>query len=203
MADIPTAALASERDQLRHVLREQHKAWLISPDAALQTEQLVAQLLPLIDALEPNCLGLYWPLPGEIKLHNLVTHLQQPLNKGIVLALPWAQRSTPEQPAPSMHFRRWNGAEPEGRDSCGVPSSTGAEVVPDVLIVPCVGVTPSGIRLGYGGGFYDRYLAAHPHITAIGVAWPHAVLSDAQLPRQAHDQALMLVVTPHGVLDPA
>lgn len=183
-------------------MRQQHRDWQSGPKAQNQTAQLVAHLLPLLEALEPDCLGLYWPLPGEIDLHGLVQQLLQTPSASMRLALPWAQRATPEMPEPHMHFRRWQGQAPDSRDPCGVPSTTGTETVPDVLLVPCIGVTPSGIRLGYGGGFYDRYLAAHPHITAIGIAWPHAVLSDAQLPAQAHDRALMLVVTANGVLDP-
>jgi 5-formyltetrahydrofolate cyclo-ligase len=202
MADIPTSAATSERDRLRRVLRQQHKAWQSGPHAHAQTEQMVAHLLPILVALEPDCLGVYWPLPGEIDLQGLVQQLLRTPGTPASLALPWAQRATSDSPAPSMHFRRWHGQAPDGRDPCGVPSTSGTEVVPDVLLVPCIGVTPSGLRLGYGGGFYDRYLAAHPHITAIGVAWPHAVLSEAQLPAQAHDQALMLVVTPDGILDP-
>jgi 5-formyltetrahydrofolate cyclo-ligase len=73
-------------------------------------------------------------------------------------------------------------------------------VVPDILLVPCVGITRSGWRLGYGKGYYDHYLAAHPHITAIGVAWSHALLGDDELTPEPHDQPMMLVVTPEGVL---
>ena len=39
------------------------------------------------------------------------------------------------------------------------------------VVVPCVGFTAAGHRLGYGGGHYDRWLAAHPHVVAVGVAW--------------------------------
>ena len=66
---------------------------------------------------------------------------------------------------------------------------------PDVVLVPCVGFTAQGWRLGYGGGYFDRYLAAHPGVTAIGVAWQVGLLSAEQLQAQAHDQALMAVVT--------
>ena len=60
-----------------------------------------------------------------------------------------------------MEFRRWDGGAPALADECGIGSSDGAVVVPDVLVVPCVGFTDAGHRLGYGGGYYDRWLAAH------------------------------------------
>jgi 5-formyltetrahydrofolate cyclo-ligase len=65
--------------------------------------------------------------------------------------------------------------------------------------VPCLGYTGAGFRLGYGGGYYDRWLAEHPHVTALGVAWSCGEIDEAQLQPQPHDQPLMLVVTERGV----
>mgnify|MGYP003693774087 CR=1 FL=1 len=69
-----------------------------------------------------------------------------------------------------MHYRLWDGQAPRSVDECGIPSSDGAPVAPDVVLVPCVGFTASGFRLGYGGGYFDRWLAAHPQVCAVGVA---------------------------------
>jgi 5-formyltetrahydrofolate cyclo-ligase len=97
-----------------------------------------------------------------------------------------------------MTYRRWNGRdEPSVRDECGIPSVDGQTVVPDVVLVPCVGYTRDGVRLGYGAGYFDRWLAAHPHVTAVGIAWSH---SEIALEAQPHDQPLMLVVTDAGVV---
>jgi 5-formyltetrahydrofolate cyclo-ligase len=99
-----------------------------------------------------------------------------------------------------MHFRRWDGLEPATTDECRIPASAGAEVVPDVVLAPCVGFTVSGYRIGYGGGYFDRWLAAHPQATAIGVAWSANEIDEAELAPRAHDIALMLVVTEEGVV---
>jgi len=61
--------------------------------------------------------------------------------------------------------------------------------------VPCVGFTEEALRLGYGGGYFDRYLAAHPEVTALGVAWEIGRLSLQQLEAAPHDQPLVAVVT--------
>ena len=58
----------------------------------------------------------------------------------------------------------------DGSDDAASPAA-GAVVVPDVLLVPCVGFAAGNYRLGYGGGYFDRYLARHPHVTTMGVAW--------------------------------
>lgn len=98
-----------------------------------------------------------------------------------------------------MHYRLWDRSEPALCDECGIPSCDGAAVVPDVVLVPCLGFTVSGFRLGYGGGYFDRWLALHPHVTSVGVAWSGGELSEAELSPQAHDQPLTLIVTERGV----
>lgn len=73
-------------------------------------------------------------------------------------------------------------------------------MIPDVVLVPCVGFTRSGYRLGYGGGFFDRWLAANPHATAVGIAWSLAEIDESQLVPEAHDRPLAMVVTERGVV---
>ena len=77
----------------------------------------------------------------------------------------------------------------------------GAELLPDVVLVPTLGYTAQGDRLGYGGGYYDRSLAAlrdrgHPFI-AIGIAWSCGAL-DAGYAPAAHDFPLDAVLTEDG-----
>jgi len=71
---------------------------------------------------------------------------------------------------------------------------------PEVLFMPLVGFTAKGDRLGQGGGYYDRYLAAHPQTVAIGMAWD--IQEVAELPVELHDIRLSAIVTPTRVLGP-
>ena len=80
------------------------------------------------------------------------------------------------------------------------PPVTAPAISPDVLFVPLVGFTADGVRLGQGGGHYDRWLAANPGRMAIGLAWD-AQLCDS-LPHEAHDMALDAVVTPTRLYGP-
>ncbi len=65
--------------------------------------------------------------------------------------------------------------------------------------MPGVAFDRSGHRLGYGGGFYDRFLARLPaRALRIGVAFDQQVLDE--LPAEEHDQPVDLVVTPSEVL---
>jgi 5-formyltetrahydrofolate cyclo-ligase len=72
--------------------------------------------------------------------------------------------------------------------------------MPDVLFVPLVGFTARGDRLGQGGGHYDRWLAANPHVPAIGLGWDCQLVED--LPREDHDRPLSAVVTPTRLFGP-
>lgn len=67
-----------------------------------------------------------------------------------------------------------------------------SSVVPDVLVIPCVGFGPGNIRLGYGGGYYDRTLAEFTGLS-IGVAYSHTYLP--QLQAQEFDIGLDEILT--------
>ncbi|MET0208652.1 MAG: 5-formyltetrahydrofolate cyclo-ligase [Burkholderiaceae bacterium] len=185
-----------ERSELRRALLARRREWLASPEALLAVDRLGEQLLGLLRQLEPLSLGLYWPLEGEFNAaawaaaHKLSAELQ--------LALPYARKASGGGPA-KMEFRGWDGREPALRDECNIPSTAGALLVPEVLIVPCVGFTREGFRLGYGGGYFDRWIAAHPGVTTIGVAWS---VGEAAFEVQPHDQALTIVLTEREVIAP-
>jgi 5-formyltetrahydrofolate cyclo-ligase len=72
--------------------------------------------------------------------------------------------------------------------------------VPDVILVPLLGFDSSGTRLGYGGGYYDRTLAAlgrRPRL--IGLAYAAQALP-VEIPRAPHDIPLDMVVTEEGAI---
>ena len=165
-----------------------------APAGEADAARLAAALAEVLLRLEPQCLGVYWPMRGEF--NPALLKAGHGTFEALPRALPYCRREPRE-----MHDRAWNGAPPPVQDECRIPASDGAPVVPDVVLAPCVGYTPDGRRLGYGGGYFDRWLAAHPHATAIGVAWSGGALAADELPFEPHDRPLMLVVTEHGVVD--
>lgn len=185
--------LDSSRRDLRlrlHAIRDRFAA---ESGEAVHTA-LAGHLRGVLAELDPGCLGVYWPLRSEFNAVG-ACRADSPV-EAPPLALPWAAKSPPE-----MHYRAWDGrGEPAGRDDCGIPAPEGPRVVPDVVLVPCLGYTASGFRLGYGGGYFDRWLAAHPGVTAVGVAWSACEIDEAALVPQPHDQPLMLVVTERGIV---
>ncbi len=178
-----------DRTALRAQLKARRRDWLSTPAGQLAAAGVQAQLQALLVQLEPVCLGLYWPLPGEFDAPALLPRLE-----GVQLALPYAQAAGRQ-----MHYRHWGGEPPALRDEMGIPSSAGPMADPDVVLLPCLGFTREGYRLGYGGGYFDRWLAAHPGVTAIGLAWS---VGECGFVVEPHDQALPIVITERELIAP-
>lgn len=65
-----------------------------------------------------------------------------------------------------------------------------------ITIVPMVGFNLSGVRMGYGGGYYDKFLSAHETLS-IGLAYDEQL--DEDLPIECHDSAMNIIITQNGV----
>ena len=189
----PPGLSTSERPALRVRLLAERAAFVASAKFADAAEALGSHLRDTLARLEPGCLGLYWPVRSEF---NAAAALAADAEwHEVQRALPYARRDPP-----TLEFRRWNGLAPTLADECGVASSGGAVVQPDVVVVPCVGFTRDGHRLGYGGGYYDRWLASHGHVVTVGVAWSFAEIDAGAFAAQPHDVALACIVTERGVV---
>jgi 5-formyltetrahydrofolate cyclo-ligase len=69
----------------------------------------------------------------------------------------------------------------------------------DIVIVPCVGVSKNGDRVGYGGGWYDRFLATQNHARKIYLCYESCVIDT--IPKEPHDIRADYIVTEHRVID--
>lgn len=176
------------RALLRRRLLSERQQWATTPAVDAAQTALEARLWDVLAQLEPECLGVYSPMKGEFNPRALAVRAQT--QWGCHLALPFSQR----EPV-AMHFRAWDGDDLSTVDECGLPSPTGKPVVPDVVLVPCLGFTADGYRLGYGGGYFDRFMAAHPEVTAIGVGWHFSLLTADAFEPADHDQPLTVVIT--------
>jgi 5-formyltetrahydrofolate cyclo-ligase len=151
------------------------------------SEAVLKHLLESIDAGASPTLGLYWPIRGELDLRPLA---RRHVAAGGTVALPVVVRA-----AAPVEFWRWEPGVRMVRGLWNIPvPKERRPVTPDVLVIPLVGFDRARYRLGYGGGFYDRTLAAatpRPHTIGVGFA-------DAELPTiypQGHDIALDRIVT--------
>ena len=181
-----SAARAAEKGRLRRQFRALRLAALADSEAlilAVAQRELPA-LLPA-----GTRLGIYWPLAGEVDLRPLAA-LDLPL------ALPAVCGDGPQPPR--LLYRPWHPGDPLAPDHCGIPAPLArdaptrptAELHPDamgLLLVPALAMDRHGIRLGYGGGWYDR-LRAEPAWRAVPAlaVLPAACVVEA-LPRDGWD----------------
>jgi 5-formyltetrahydrofolate cyclo-ligase len=187
--DIPTASAAPHsHDELKQALRKQALLRRATCDPALGT-RLGTQLLPILkqDAIVSG----FWPMPGELDIRPLLHALHA---RGSVVALP----ETPPRGRPLI-FRRWTPETTMLRERFGTFRPEGDVLVPDTLLVPLLAFDRRGNRLGYGGGYYDRTLAALPGARAIGCAF--AALELDEVPVGEYDAPLHAVATELGVID--
>ena len=131
-----------------------------------------------------QAVGLYWPLPGEVDLTPLRLDLFNEL--GLSTALPVADGQG------NMTYRPWTKAT-LARDGCGIPAPVDQVELSagqlSLLLVPALAVDQMGIRLGYGGGYYDRLrrLQTWSGIPAL-VVLPEACVSVQPLPADPWDR---------------
>jgi len=184
-------AVTEARAALRASLLEARRR--SSPDERrAANEALVERLDRWLGDPSEQVVALYWPVRGEPLLEPLPARW---LQAGARLALPVVvAREAP------LRFVAWAPGDPTGRGAFGIGEPlSGVSVRPTVLVLPCLGFDPRGWRLGYGGGFYDRSLAAlaadgGPPPRVVGVAWDDARLDG--LEPLATDRPLDAVVTP-------
>ena len=97
-------------------------------------------------------IGLFFPIKGEPDIRKPLENYRQS-NRSIELFLPVTKGK-------HMQFSYWDPSEKLTVGPYGIPIPSGqTSQTPDLLFIPCLGVNSKGFRLGYGGGYYDRYLA--------------------------------------------
>ena len=131
----------------------------------------------------------YWPMRGEIDVRPLLFAL---LGRGHTVLLP----DTPP-PGQQLAFHHWRPGARMFPGRFGTQRPDGPIGMPDVLLVPLLAFDPAGHRLGYGGGYYDRTIAAMPWATTIGCAF--ACQRMDHVPTESHDRPLDIIVTEHGI----
>ena len=186
----------------KQALRTELRAERLRHVAALpdSTRALLFRVPPApLSALIPGgaTIGLYRAGQNEAPAAAYARHF---LENGHTIALPrFATRDS------AMEFAQHSDPFEESDLETGPfgsrqPFADADAVTPDVVIVPLVGFTADGRRLGQGGGHYDRWLAAHPGTPAIGLAWDCQLVDD--LPHERHDHPLTAIVTPTRLYGP-
>ena len=160
----------------------ERKAW---------NERITGHLVAGFDIPHDAIVGFCWPYKGEFDARHAVRRWRE---HDAVAALP----EVVEKKGP-LQFRKWWPGAPMRPGVYDIPVPDGTEiVVPDIAIVPMNGFDERGFRLGYGGGYFDRTLAAaERRMIAIGVSYE--MLRLATIYPQQHDIPMDFVVTEAGI----
>ena len=187
--------VARWRKAKRQELRTARKTLSVAKHAALSA-QMAAHLEAVLQTKFVGAMGqilsTYWPIKGEPDLRPLMALLH---NQGVIIALPIV-----ETKAAPLVFRRWTPDTKmvRGDWNIPVPPPDAEQLTPDIALAPLVGWDDGAFRLGYGGGYFDRTLAALvPRTFAIGIGVASSKL--ATIYPQPHDIPMNLIITEDGV----
>ena len=170
---------------LRRTLLEARKA--LTAELRVQWDAAIGSRIMAWWEMHPvRTLGVYWPIQNEPDVRRVYDVLA---DCGVQLALPVVTGN-----AAPLKFVAWTPGDTLVKDAMGVsiPAKADAFMHPEAILVPCVGFNATRIRLGYGGGFYDRTLALSPRPLAIGIGYACALATFHGAP---HDIALDMIFT--------
>ena len=181
---------AHDRGRARQLLRERRNG-LDALERASAGEAILARLDELLRRRAPRVLAVYLAIRGEPDLGPAFDRWR---DRGLVLALPRVvARDAP------LQFGRWAAGGRLGEGPFGTRHPEPHEpVVPDVVVLPCLGFDERGHRLGYGGGYYDRTLAGLHDALTVGVAFEACAMRGFE--EQPHDRPLDWVITERRAL---
>ena len=180
----------------RRALRQEmaaRRAALADPEHAALSARIVAHAEAAL--ARPAIAAFCWPIKHEPDVRAL---LQSWREAGVRAALPVV---VAEHEA--LRFRECEPDTPLAADRYGIPTpSAGDWLTPDLILLPLNGFDGAGYRLGYGGGYFDRTLAAlSPRPLAVGVGFE--INRVASIRPQPHDQRLDWIITENGAFRPA
>lgn len=187
--------ISSHKREIRSQIRRL-RAELIKPESLEKKEamdtKIREQVLKLLERLRmeetiPDTVYLYASFGGEVDTFRLMDALRQ---QGFSVALPRVAGNR-------MDFYLVRGREDLVRGFRDIPEPASDCVKADcpraVVITPGTAFTRSGARMGYGGGFYDRFFSEEPEHKRVAVCYPFQMFPE--LPTEEHDRKMDYVIT--------
>ena len=179
-----------ERKSLRSLLLEKRDN--TSFDFMKIASEKIQKKLKKINAYRnAQKIGVYYPIGSEVLTQDIIQEL---LSNGKDVFLP-------KVIGKKMEFRKISNFSSlekgsfdimEPKDDCQTDNSL------DVVLVPTVGISPVGVRLGYGHGFYDKFLAEHK-VTTISLTLEKQIVKN--IPKSEHDIIINWIITEDRILE--
>ena len=191
--DLPPLEPSSDKKTLRRQLQAERQTLVDRHQRSMHLQEVLRVWL----ATRPDdAIGAYWPIKGEFDALPALYRWTEAHERRRI-GLPVVHRETKQ-----LRFHLWYPGCAMEEDAYGIPKPKDTpSFEPTLLLVPCVGYGPRGIRLGYGGGFYDRTLATlQPRPYTVGLAYSHGHVP--WLSGEAHDVPLDAILNDNGVVWP-
>ena len=138
-------------------------------------------------------IGGYYPSNYEINDLEILNYF---FKRGSTISLPRIKKKN------QMEFYKWCKNDPLLINKFGIPEpETTNRVYPDILFVPLVAFDKKLNRLGYGGGFYDRYIqkiSKIKKVVKVGLAFSFQKLKT--IPVNKHDKKLDIIITEKEII---
>jgi len=179
-----------ERKSLRNLLLEKRDN--TSFDFMKIASEKIQKKIKKINAFRnAQKIGVYYPIGSEILTQDIIQEL---LSNGKDVFLPKVIGENIEfrkiTDFSSLEKGSFDIMEP--KDDCQIDNNL------DVVLVPTAGISPIGVRLGYGHGFYDRFLAEHQTAT-ISLTLEKQIVKN--IPKSEHDIIINWIITEDRILE--
>ena len=150
---------------------------------------ILNNIKPLIEEIENEYIGTYISFRDELDTKKLNQYL---LERELNLALPAIDFQTKEI---NFFMYQKNTELIENKFSILEPKNKDKVIFPKIILIPLLGYSKSGFRLGYGGGYYDKYLSKNGvgEVKKIGVAFSFQEVEE--IPVEDHDERLDWILT--------
>ncbi|MDE2277918.1 MAG: 5-formyltetrahydrofolate cyclo-ligase [Burkholderiales bacterium] len=187
---LPPLEPTHDKQLLRRQLQAERQTLIDRHQRAMHLQEVLRVWLM---ARDDQAIGAYWPIKGEFDALPALFRWTE-ADEARCIGLPVIDKASQR-----LSFQMWfPGCEME-EDAFGIPKPKNTPAFhPTLLLVPCVGFGPRGVRLGYGGGFYDRTLATlSPRPFTAGLAYANGFVPGLQA--EPHDVPLDAILTEEGV----
>ena len=153
-----------------------------------QIQTIYSSLLCIIKQHKIKVIGSYQPIYTELNIKPVL----ELLKKKCAIALPKVLNKN------NMEFRAWNEYDPLYVSKFGIlePSAKNKKLVPQLFLAPLLAFDLNFNRLGYGRGYYDKYLSKNKNFLTYGIAF--SFQQAKTIPVHKNDAVLKGVITEEG-----
>lgn len=180
----------SSKKITRNTLKEKRLA-LSEEEVHALSEECVSKVLQFPELLEADTVCVYMPTGNEIDTSGIIQYC---LDNGKRVAAPRVEGE-------SMEFYYFKDASDLKQGAFDIWEPVGTERVTDeesLLIMPGVAFDLNCNRIGYGMGYYDRYLSQHPNMKRIALAYEFQIVG--KIKQEIHDMKPDMIVTENRVI---